>query len=86
MMEAEQQKADNEKKRRELARAYKRLFRTDDGKMVAKDLDSFCGFHRPSVSEQNPNALQTHFNEGKRRVFLRIDGFLHRDENKNVDS
>ena len=80
MIEAEQQKAENEKKRRELAQAYRRLFMTDDGKVILEDLEGFCGLYRPSVSEQSPNSLQTHFNEGKRRVYLRISGFLRRKE------
>ena len=76
MIEAEQIKAENEKKREELAQAYKRWSKTDDGKLILKDLETFCGFLRPSFNEQNPNALQTHINEGKRRVYLRINGFL----------
>lgn len=80
MIEAEQQKAENEKQRQELIQAYKRLFQSDDGKIVKKDLESFCGFLRPSVSEHSPNSLQTHFNEGKRRVFLRINGFLNQKD------
>lgn len=81
MTEAEEQMADNEKKRQELAQAYKRLFQEDDGKIVLKDLEKFCGFHTTSVCEQSPNALQTFFSEGKRRVILRIQGFLRREKN-----
>lgn len=81
MTEAEEQKAENEKKQTELIRAYKRFSQTDDGKTVLEDLEKFCGFYRPSISEQSPNALQTAFNEGKRRVYLRINGFLRRKEN-----
>lgn len=81
MIEAEQQRLDNEKKQKELVSAYKRFALTDDGKVILEDLEKFCGFLRPSVSEQSPNSLQTHFNEGKRRVYLRITGFLRRKEN-----
>lgn len=84
MTEAEEQMVENkenEKKQIERARAYKRLFQTDDGKIVLEDLEVYCGFYKPSVSEQSPNTLQTHFNEGKRRVYLRINGFLRRKEN-----
>lgn len=81
MIEAELQKAENEKRREELIQAYKRFSMTDDGKKILADLEGFCGFRSPSVCEQNPNALQTHFNEGKRRVYLRIDGFLRKKEN-----
>lgn len=78
MTEDEVKMAENEKKRQDLARAYKRLFATDDGKRVLADLEKFCGLYTTSVCEQHPNALQTFFAEGRRRVFLRIQGFLRR--------
>lgn len=81
MIEAEKQKMENAKRQAELTHAYKRLFATDDGKTVLGDLEYFCNFRRPSYNEQSPNALQTHVNEGKRRVYLRIDGFLRKKEN-----
>lgn len=81
MIEDEKIKAENEKKIRERTRAYKRFAKTDDGKLILKDLEVFCGFHNTSVSEQNPNSLQTFFAEGKRRVYLRINGFIRRKEN-----
>jgi len=81
MTEQEMINAENEQKREELAQAYKRLFMTDDGKRVLKDLEKFCGFYNTSVHEYNPNELQTFFAEGKRRVYLRIQGFLRRKKN-----
>lgn len=81
-MEAEQQQVENEKKRKELKQAYKRLFQTNDGKVVKTDLERFCGFNNTSVSEQAPNELQTFFAEGKRRVYLRINGMINK-ENKD---
>ena len=80
MIEAEQQLAENEKQRQELIHAYKRLFKTDDGKTILEDLEKFCGFNNTSVSEQDPNCYQTFFNEGKRRVFLRINGYIRRKQ------
>jgi len=81
MIEAEKQKAENEKRQLEKAQAYKRFAETDDGKIILEDLESFCGFRRPSFNEQHPNALQTATNEGKRRVYLRIDGFIRKKDN-----
>jgi len=78
--EVERQNAENEKKRRELAQAYKRLFMTDDGKVVYKDLESFCGQNRSSVCSSSPNPYQTFEAEGRRRVFLRIDRLTNRIE------
>jgi len=76
MTEAEQQNAENEKKRQELTQAYKRLFQTDDGKEILKDLRSFCGQDRSSVCSSSPNPYQTFEAEGKRRVFLRINSMI----------
>lgn len=82
MIEAEKVKAENEKRQQEKAQAYKRFAMTDDGKLILEDLETFCGFLRPSYNEQNPNALQTHISEGKRRVYLRIQGFLRKKTEK----
>jgi len=60
------------------ARAYKDLFESENGKLVLKDLESFCGQNTSSVCEQSPNELQTFFAEGKRRVYLRIQWWLNR--------
>lgn len=56
----------------QIARDYQQVFESDAGKKVLADLEIFCNQTRSSVCEQNPNALQTFFEEGKRRVFLRI--------------
>jgi len=57
----------------DLKTAYARLFDTDDGKLVWDDLRKACGQDHTSMpSGDNPNALTIAFNEGKRRVFLRI--------------
>ncbi len=82
MADSEKQKAENEKIRSELRHAYRRMAKTDDGKIVMADLERFCGFWNTSVSEQSPNALQTMFAEGKRRVFLRISGMIKVKENE----
>ena len=82
MIEDEKIEAENEKKRKERIHAYKRFAKTDDGKIVLADLESFCGFHNTSVSEHDPNSYQTFFAEGKRRVYLRINSFLRRKENE----
>lgn len=83
MTEDEVKKAENEKIQKERRQAYKRFAQTDDGKLILKDLESFCGFHNTSVSEQSPDAYQTFFAEGKRRVYLRINSFIRRKENES---
>ena len=82
-MDAEQQRIENEKKQNELKYAYGRLFKTDDGKIVKEDLERYCGFLNTSVSQQSPDAYQTFFNEGKRRVYLRIIGMIKVKENED---
>ena len=84
MTEDEQIKAENEKKQKELGRAYKRLFMTDDGKTILSDLEKFCGAYNSCMNEQCPDAFQTFIMLGKRRVFLRINGFLRRKEDDAV--
>lgn len=80
MTEDEFIKAENEKKRRELAQTYKRFSKTDDGKVILADLRSFCGQDRSSICSSSPNPYQTFECEGKRRVFLRIDSMIKRRE------
>ena len=81
MIEDDKIQMENEKKRKERIQAYRRFSKTDDGKLILADLEVFCGFNNTSVSEQSPNELQTFFAEGKRRVYLRITGFIRRKEN-----
>ncbi len=83
MIEADKIKAENEQRQLERTLAYKRFSKTDDGKIILKDLEEFCGFRRLSYNAQNPNALQTHINEGMRKVYLRIDGFINKVEKEN---
>ena len=82
MIEAEKQKKENEKLRLVKVQAYKRFAMSDDGKIIMEDLESFCGFRRISFNEQTPNALQAAINEGKRRVYLRFDGFINQKMEK----
>lgn len=59
-----------------LWRAYATMASTDAGKLIIADLEHECGFLNCSVCESKPDALQTLFNEGKRRVYLRIHGMI----------
>ena len=71
-MTPEEKIKDAEKRILENKQAYTRCFSTEDGKKVLADLKKFCNYEASSVCEQAPDALQTMFNEGKRRVILRI--------------
>lgn len=49
--------------------AYRRLFSTEDGKTVLKDLMRSCFFLTPT---QGKDSYETYLNEGSRAVVLRI--------------
>ena len=66
--------------------AFKRIFLTDDGKVLDKFLRAKCNVNNSSVCLKNPNAQQTAFGEGKRKVYLDImwyinEGYLRKEEN-----
>lgn len=79
MIENQLRKNQAEKEINQIARCYKNVFGSEDGKKVLESLSKFCNADNSSVCEQNPNALQTFYNEGKRRVFLRIQWFLNKE-------
>lgn len=58
-------------------RNYEAVFKSVQGKAVLSDLIKFCGLYDPSFTG---NAEQTAFNEGKRRVALRIISILGQNE------
>tara|TARA_Y100000310_G_scaffold239682_1_gene243373 strand:- start:11728 stop:11985 length:258 start_codon:yes stop_codon:yes gene_type:complete len=60
------------------ARLYKQVFGTPEGQKVLKDLMDFCGFMTPSYTPDNQ--YNTAFNEGRRRVLLRILSFMKPQE------
>ena len=57
--------------------AYRRLFSTDDGQVVLKDLMQSCYLSRSIIG---PSVHDTYFNEGVRSVVLRILGTVNMDE------
>ncbi len=60
--------------RTQTSRAYARLFATDDGRVVLRDLFRFCGVARSSFAPGDPQT--TSFEEGKRRVALRVAAMM----------
>ncbi|KKM91955.1 hypothetical protein LCGC14_1223240 [marine sediment metagenome] len=66
---------------------FKRIFSTtDDGKILDKFLRAKCNVDNSSVCITNPNAQQTAFNEGKRKVYLDLmwyinEEYLRKEEN-----
>ncbi len=60
----------------ELHRAYKRIFDTEDGKMVLEDLKLRACFDRTTFST-DPG--RTHFNEGRRSMVLHVRFMIDED-------
>lgn len=56
--------------------AYREFFNSEAGKEVLRDLWDFCFAMKPTAVISDPHA--TFFNEGKRRVWLRIFSFVYR--------
>jgi hypothetical protein len=56
---------------------YRAAFSTPSGRRVRADLYRFCGVMAPSHQPGDP--LETAFNEGKRRVGLRIAAMMNDD-------
>lgn len=56
---------------------YRRTFATEDGKDVLKDLLSFCKFTESCYVPGDPTG--TAYNEGMRRVALRLMSFLNKE-------
>lgn len=66
--------------------AFKRIWKSDDGKVLDEFLKQKCNVNRSTICQQSPNALQTACEEGKRIVYLDImwyinEGYLREDEN-----
>ncbi len=83
MIEADKQKEENENKNVELARCYKRMALTEDGKKIVADLERYCGQNKSSVCRQAPDPYQTVYCEGLRAAFLYIREKINRKEKEN---
>ena len=82
MTEDQIKKNETERIQREEQIAFRQTFSTKAGEITYRRLEKFCNFKNTSVCEQAPNALQTAFNEGKRRVFLKIIGTMDKGKKK----
>ncbi len=68
-----------------ITQALKRIWMSDDGKVLDKLLRRKCNVENSSVCVSTPNAQQTAFNEGMRKVYLDImwyinEGYLKKEE------
>jgi hypothetical protein len=82
----EQQKAKNAKQQLKKTRAFKRLFATDDGKILMKHLEWICNVNRSTYRPNTPNVeveTDMRIEEGKRQVHLDIIWYLNLTEKEN---
>lgn len=56
---------------------YRRVFDTDPGKQVLKDLRKFCKLGQDILVPGDPHA--TAYNLGRQRVYLRIESIMKMD-------
>jgi hypothetical protein len=63
----------------DLARRYRRVFNSEDGKIILADLEKRCFGKHPSFDE---NPIRMAFNEGRRSVYLSIQTMLELDLKK----
>lgn len=66
----------------ELAKKYKNVFSTKEGEEVLKDLLIFCEISQPTFKVGQPDLSA--FNEGKRRVGLRLLSLTEANLNKDT--
>lgn len=71
-----------QKKKNVIIYAYKRLFDTEDGKIVLKDLAKSCHFDTPTF---DPDPYQSAFQEGERHLFLRIIRTINADPERLLE-
>jgi hypothetical protein len=69
-----------EKQIKELREAYKKIFESDDGKLVIKDLEKRC--HFMSTTNVKGDSHESAYMEGQRSVLLFIKSMLQNDNEK----
>lgn len=62
--------------------AYQRLFNTEDGKIVLRDLLQSCHFMTPTF---DGDALESAYKEGERSVLLRLIHTINADPEKLLE-
>jgi len=72
------QNENSNKKIKELIQNYKKIFKSDDGKMVMDDLEKRCFYNTSTYNSKEPN--ETAFFEGQRTVLLFIKSMINHKE------
>ncbi len=76
---------ERDKQNKLITEALKRIWMSNDGKVLDKLLRRKCNVDNSTMCWQNPNAQQTAGEEGKRKVYLDImwyinEGYLRKEE------
>ena len=69
-----------EKQVKELKDAYKRIFNSDEGKLIISDLEKRC--HFMSTTNVKGDSHESAYMEGQRSVLLFIKSMLQNDNEK----
>ena len=69
---------ERDKQNEKYAQAFKRIWLSDDGKVLDEFLKTKCNVEKSSVCYKQPDALQTMFAEGMRKVYLDIMWYINR--------
>jgi len=77
-----EQRQQIEKQIAENQQLYQRIFNTDDGKKVLKDLEKRCFINHTTYSD---NHGQMSFNEGRRSIYVHIKNLLEKDLTKILE-
>lgn len=80
---------DNKKQEREIEKqiaenqqVYQRVFGTEDGKIVLKDLEKRCFVNRTTYNDSHG---QMSFSEGRRSIYIHIKDLLEKDLTKLLE-
>jgi hypothetical protein len=76
MTEDEVKAMNSEEAVKAMRNAYAQVFSGDTGKLVLKDLSVFCASEDSTVRSKPIDPYDVVYNEGMRRVYLRIKGMI----------
>ena len=76
---------ERDKQNEKYTQAFKRIWMSDDGKILDEFLRCKCNVDKSSVCFQQPDALQTMFAEGMRKVYLDIMWYINEGYERKED-
>lgn len=77
---------ERDKQNEKYTQAFKRIWMSDDGKVLDEFLRRKCNVDNTTVCRTNPNLQQTLVEEGKRTVYLDIMWYINKGYERNEDA